>query len=567
MAKKNKMLSILISCIYISLLCWTWGLATRDLLIRITREKILLPFGFTCLLGLVMITVIAGFLSIFLPLGGFLIQLFFLVPALFIALQKSTLTEFRKHLDNFRKVNRFLIFYFFSAVLLLLVMGSWIIYHPDTMAYHLQLIKWIEEYKAVPGLIHLDARYGLQSSWFVSCALFRFNFTNTGALTYINITILVWYLLFIVSKINSCFFLKPVSSNRLFWLILPIFNFWSYTQIRLTATSASPDFIAFIFISAVFYLLLSDFKNKSTLSTWVLILLFTAFSITIKFSTFPLMIVGVYALFRLIQWRKIKLLVISGVFSLLIVLPFLTRNLIASGYAFYPSTFANLFSPDWKYSSSAMKLQEKYITAYARTAGGDTSEEINHILSMSFNEWGPVWWSNRSLADKAIIFLAVLSILICIIFIKKIMRADQSIKMALLTALLGTVFWFIKAPDPRFGFGFIMMLPILVCIVFLNTKWTDSIIKKLAIGVVLISGLALNLYTAYRFDSFFTSKQIIRPVGFEKTEFKDINCGETIYHLAEKNNPCGNTPIPCILDSCQRFQQWGKTIEEGFRAR
>ena len=246
------MLLILISCIYISFLCWTWGVATRTLFQRITGETISLTFSFTCLLGMVTITVIGGMLSIGLPLGSFYVQLFLLIPALLIAFQKATLIDFRKHLHNFRQINKVVLFFFASSVVLLLIMGSWVIYHPDTLAYHLQLIKWIEEYKAVPGLVHLDGRYGFQSSWFVSCTLFRFNIFDNGSLTYINITLLIWYLIFIISRINYHFFLKTAHSNRIFWVILPLFNFWGYTQIRLTATSAIPDFIAFIFISAVF---------------------------------------------------------------------------------------------------------------------------------------------------------------------------------------------------------------------------------------------------------------------------------------------------------------------------
>jgi len=561
------MLLILISCIYISFLCWTWGMATRNLFERITRETILLPFSFTCLLGMITITVLGGMLSIWLPLGGFYIQLLFLIPSLIIAFQKSTISVFRKHLQNFRKINKAVLFFFASSVLLLLIMGSWVIYHPDTLAYHLQLIKWIEEYKAVPGLVHLDGRYGFQSSWFVSCALFRFNFIDSGSLTYINITILIWYLLFIVSRINYNFFRKTAQSNRLFWLILPLFNFWGYTQIRLTATSASPDFIAFIFISAVFYLLLGTREARSAVSTWALILLFTAFTFTIKFSSIPIIVIGIYALIRLIQLKKTKLLVIASICSLLIVLPFQARNVITSGYTFYPSTFADFFNVDWKYSNVSAGQQERYVTSYARTQGGDTPEEIDRILNMSVNEWGPAWWGNLLLADKTIIVLAALSLLLCLLFIKKIIRSDDTIKVALITALAGTVFWFIKAPDPRFGFGFIIILPILTSLVVSNSFGSTLLLRKLALTVLLISGLSLNIYSVYRVRSFFTTKQLMKSAGIEKPIFKTIHCGENSFQLVEQDNPCGNTPLPCVYDSCQRFQLRGKTIREGFRAR
>ncbi len=560
------MLSILIFCIYISFLCWTWGLATRNLFVKLTGEPIQLPASITCLLGMVVITSIGGFLSFWLPLGGPYIQLIFLIPALVISFQKTTTTEFRKLRNKFRSINNYLLFYFFSALLLLILIGSWIIYHPDTMAYHAQLIKWIEEYKVVPGLVNLNARFGFQSSWFVSSALFSFNFTNTGALSFINTTILAWYMLFIIARINSCFFLKQGNTNRLFWLILPLFNFWSFTQIRLTAISASPDFIATIFIGAVFYLLLKSGESKTNSTLWTLILVFTSYSISIKFSALPIAIVGLYAITRLIQLSKKRSLAIAVIFSILILSPFLARNVITSGYAFYPSTIANYFDVDWKYSIPQAKLQEEYITAYARTTGGDTPAEINQILAMRFSEWGPVWWKNRSNADKIILMISGFSILICLAFVKRILRSDNSLKVAFITSIIGIVFWFLKAPDPRFGFGFILMPPVLLCLIFLHIKWTDTVLRKFAIWVLLISALILNAYSFYRFRSYFNPRQLILPAGFEITTTRQVNCGEIIYNLADENNPCGNSPLPCSYDSCQTFKLRGKTMEEGFRA-
>jgi hypothetical protein len=346
-----------------------------------------------------------------------------------------------------------------------------------------------------------------------------------------------------------------------------LFNFWGYTQIRLTATSASPDFIAFIFIGSVFYLLLSTRESRSTASVWVVILLLAAFTFTIKFSTIPIIIIGVFALLRLIQLKKLRLLTIACICSLVIVLPFLARNVITSGYPFYPSTVADFFNVDWKYSTDSASLQEKYVTTYARTKGGDTAEEIDRIHSMSLSEWGPTWWHNLSLADKTIIILAILSILTCLLFIKKIVRSSDAMKVALITALVGTVFWFIKAPDPRFGIGFIMILPVLTCLAFTSSFGSASLLRKLALWVLLISGLTLNTYSAYRIRSYFTPKQLIQSAGIEKPKFKTVHCGGNEYQLVDPDNPCGNTPIPCVYDSCQGFQQRGKTIREGFRSR
>jgi hypothetical protein len=61
-------------------------------------------------------------------------------------------------------------------------------------------------------------------------------------------------------------------------------SMWSYTQVRLTATSASPDFIATLIIWAIIYLLLEKKLKYPAASEWILVAFLSLVAVTIKLS-------------------------------------------------------------------------------------------------------------------------------------------------------------------------------------------------------------------------------------------------------------------------------------------
>ena len=71
-------------------------------------------------------------------------------------------------------------------------------------------------------------------------------------------------------------------------------------------------------------------------------------------------------------------------------------------------------------------------------------------------EWLPTWWQNRSTADRIIMILLVLSFISAILSIKKILLSGFIPLLVLITLLTGIIFWFVNAPDPRFGFGSVL---------------------------------------------------------------------------------------------------------------
>src|SRR6185503_10426523 len=75
---------------------------------------------------------------------------------------------------------------FFTILALILVMNAGPTQMDDTDSYHIQMVKWIQEYGTVPGIANLHERFGFNSSWFSSIALFSFSSKTTGGFTIMN---------------------------------------------------------------------------------------------------------------------------------------------------------------------------------------------------------------------------------------------------------------------------------------------------------------------------------------------------------------------------------------------
>src|SRR5688572_767056 len=440
------MLTTLLAWIYISFLCWMWGLLFLQFIKKILRNELQLPhFSIICITGLSAITVIAATLSLFIPLGEWWVQFLFIIPCLVFFFKKDSPTFFAALKKELQDLHFFSIILLSSCLLLILVMSSWTIIHPDTLGYHAQTIQWIEKYKAVPGLVHLHVRFGFQGLWFVDSALFGFSFTGKEGITILNSTVLFWFFIFFVTRINYNFLKEGKRLYGLLWMALLVISIWSYTQIRLTATSASPDFIATLFILLIIYLLLEKDLRDPGESIWLLVAFLSLVAVTIKLSVAPILLVAVVPAFLTLVKGKIKLFVTILFISIVTFSPYIARNIIATGYIIFPSTSIDVTNVDWKYDPQLTVDEKNYITAHAKKAGV-VSDEINVVNQMNVAEWLATWWQNRSTADKVIMILLALSFISALLSIKKIVLSGFIPLLALITLLNGIIFWFVNAP-------------------------------------------------------------------------------------------------------------------------
>lgn len=560
------MLATFLAWIYITLLCWVWGSLFLQLIKRITKTDLQFPhFSIICITGLSAITVVAAILSLFIPLGEWWVQTIFIAPCLFLFRKNGgyLLSFLKKEFSDLHPASCILLSAF---LLLILVMSTWTIAHPDTLGYHAQTIQWIEKYKAVPGLVHLHVRFGYQGLWFVDCALFGFSFTGNEGITFLNSAVLLWFFIFITNRINDNFFKEGKKIYGLSWMILLSASMWSYTQVRLTATSASPDFIATLFILVIIYLLLEKNLKHLAVSDWLLVAFLSLVAVTIKLSVAPVLILAVApALIGLFK-SKIRLFFTILFISTITLTPFIARNIITTGYVIFPSTFIDLVNVDWKYNTELTVNEKDYITAYAKKQGVATKEEIDTVNKINVAEWLPAWWQQRSTADKAIMILFLLSFIAILLSIKKVFRSGFIPILALLTMFAGIIFWFFNAPDPRFGFGSIIGFIAVTAYIILKEK-EIFIGKNILIATLFALSATSLVYTGYRFMNFFSKEQLVTPLGIEKSDYKTFGCDGIKINTPVDGKDFGLTPIPCTDLDCEKISPRGNEIADGFRAK
>ncbi len=561
------MLIILLAWIYISFLSWMWGILFLQFIKKITGNELQLQhFSLICISGLSVITIIASILSLFIPLGDWWVQFLFIIPCLVLFFKKDSPALFTALKKELQDLHLFSIILLSACLLLILVMSSWTIIHPDTLGYHAQTIQWIEKYKAVPGLVHLHVRLGYQGLWFVDSALFGFSFTGKEGIVLLNTTVLFWFYMFFLNRINYNFLKDGKRLYGLLWMALLVISIWSYTQVRLTATSASPDFIATLFILIIIYILLEKNLRHLDASTWLLVAFLSLVAVTIKLSVAPILLVAIVpALLGLVK-RKIKLFVTILFISIVTLSPFIARNIISTGYIVFPSTFIDVANVDWKYDRELTVNEKNYITAYAKKTGVVTKDEINAVNKMNPSEWLSTWWQNRSIADKIIMIFLLLSILSALLSIKKILLSGFIPLLVLVTLLTGIVFWFANAPDPRFGFGSIIgFIGVVFYLVF--KEKVIFIGKNVLTAILLVIAGSIFAYTGYRFVNFFNKEQLIFPLGIEKTEYKTFECDGIKINSPAVNKDFGIVPVPCTNLDCDKFSPRGNTVEDGFKAK
>lgn len=554
------MLVILLACTYISFVCLLWGTATFQIFKKYLSNQNTVPhFSILCLLGLTGIVCLAGLFSLFMPLGKWYVHVFLLLPLVFtFSSLKSILEQIIK--KNFRITHTLSLMLLSCCCVLLLVMASWQIAHPDTLGYHIQTIEWIENYRVIPGLVHLNYRYGLQGLWFPACALFNFKPLGVSSVNFLNCAATFWFVFFLIKKMDDSLKEKDMAAGFL-WLALLIISFWNYTQVRLTTTSASPDFIVTILIWAIVYL----FLQKESYGNFIIPLLcFTA--ITIKLSSLPIIVFAVYSLLVLLKEKKKQLFFSTILFGLLVISSFVTRNIITTGYIAFPSPFPDIITADWKLDKQLTQQGKNYITAYARIAGVATPEEIKTTIQMRPIEWLPVWWQNRSASDKIIIISLLVAFAASMIRLKKILQANTHTKIALLVLLTGIIFWFYNAPDPRFGAGFIIGFIAIISNVSISEIFFFKTItaKKILLGGVSTVLICLSTYTAYRFMNFYTHKQFISPLGIEQSFFKTVICNGIKIKIPLRGRTRENENHQ--ETDCEKFELRGSKITDGFKA-
>lgn len=433
-------------------------------------NKNLLSIDFILVTGLMTAAVYAQVMSLIYKVRTFASLLLFLIILVIAVLFHKTLLDWIRELlaDRRRLYGSIIIF------MLLTFMGMIVACQPtsfyDTGLYHAQAIHWIEDYGYVKGLGNLHNRFAYNSSFLCLQALYSWVFINGQSLhgmnAYIGIVMAGYALLsFQGGKAKGT---NHVADMLNIALLLYICNSLGEME------SPGTDFFA---MCLMLYLLARWFRCQCIEEKYVLCIL-AAFGVTLKLSITPIVLLAAVPAIYLIKEKRWKETAVCLGTGFLAVLPFLVRNVMISGYLVYPYTVIDIFSVDWKMSEYAVNRDRNEIMAWGRGL-----RDVNKI-DYPLWDWFPIWFQDLTGAQRALVLLNMLLIVVMICFVVREIRKKR-FEMAYIccVAMLGLVMWFFSAPLIRYGRAYLYILPaMLIGLAAERIKILEAVCKLISAG-------------------------------------------------------------------------------------
>lgn len=509
------------------------------------------------LMGLCVLTVYAQIFSLFYKVGG--VATFILMAVVFllvIIFRKNLWNCFKDNIKKIRPVQYILLGFVLALVLVLTLQYA---AHVDTDLYHAQSIRWIEEFGIVKGLGNLHSRLAYNSAFFSLQALFSLKFAVRQSLNTVNGFITSVMLVYAFLSLNPLVG-KRMKTSDLFKICL-IYYLW-LTDTRYVISSPGSDLPA---LSLALYLCAKwceymESKDKEGTDYGILCLL-AVWALTIKLSVAMMTLFALYPAVEFLRKRQWKQIVLFLVFGIMIIVPFLSRNVIISGYLVYPSAAIDIFDVDWKMPISMVIDDSTEISAWGK---GLTSR--NHYQD-PISVWFPQWYRNLSLANQFLFCVNICGLFWALIyFFRCAVKRKEAIRCNLLvTSIAGLLMWFFSAPLIRYGSIYMLFLPAIIC-GFLVERYLYEKVAKVCV-VFLIMG---SILFEARFAAHYGMMPLKRPNGYYWGVVTSGELGGYTFYLPVKEYTYNGyfyfpaTPHSLILE---RLELRTGKLEDGFRVK
>lgn len=521
------MFLIILSWIYISFIFFGFGLAVTALFHRFAQTNdepvtVAPHIAILLILGMVGVALVTSVLSLFMPLGLAANVIVLLMAVMFIALFKKNARPARAQLRfEINSVPRLLVVLFVAFVLVFAFLSAQPPSHYDEGLYYGTTIKWMEEYGTVKGLANVNTRIGFNSTWFLLNALFSFQYLHLGNFNDLNGLLLLYVFSYSFGGLDRLYRRDyRLSTIVRALMVIPIaaFHFGASSDFILfnvnflSSPTADIPVCVLLWLALTWLLELDERpKYEFDLRAFTIITI-AAFLFIVKPSAVPVLLACVYFfIYYVIKGRFVHAGLITAL-VLLIVAPWLTRNIFVSGYLVFPFSAIDVVDADWKIPIQHAKWHENAVRVFAI----DAEYDLNKPFTPTLAQWFPGWFGRLSFIQSLIfIFSCASAVILFIMFIVRLIRerrsfiaANKYFVFATIIAVAGSLFWFMKGPDPRLGYGFTAMLVMLLLAVTLR-YFLDSDVRY--------AGWFVTLFLIYTLAFYYrnTFKEIVRS-GWKK---------------------------------------------------
>lgn len=331
----------------------------------------------------------------------------------------------------------------------------------DSGVYHLIGIRWATAYPIVPGLGNLLYLLALNNASFLYGALLE------AGPWYGQSNHLANGLLLAVLGAQCVLAGYRLTKPRHQGMAMSLYNFFLLTPLILTAvhswtSSHNTDLpiavLAFVSSAGMLAFLLHDKSSlKGQAYEVIFVLTVSASGVCVKLSLAFFffvcwLVTAAVWLYRAWNYRKLAIATMSRAAAMMILLlvPWVVRGIILSGYPVYPSTFAAM-PVQWRMPEKLLKGNVDELKMWAHRNQG-----------IDGWQWLAPWLADleRDIILPVIITVLATGILLWLIWNRRRPRPQTTAAgwLLLASALAGITFWFLIAPGRRFGYSLFWIL-------------------------------------------------------------------------------------------------------------
>lgn len=317
----------------------------------------------------------------------------------------------------------------------------------DTNLYHWNMIRWGVEYPLVPGLAHFHERFGTNSGhWVLASILDGSPWRGRSNHVFMGYIILTSVALALASLLNR-------KQNRSVADIFRAFTVFPMCGLALDKPGicgfyAEPVLLVATLAAGGFLLDVTGFpgSRKNEVSV-AMVLLLVSMMVAIKLSG-AFLAAGLIVVLSAMLWRGgsrglcTRQLVVICILSGGIVLAWMGRGIVISGYPLFPSGFMGGWG-DWSLNRRVLDDYRDVVKVYAQWAN----------LPLNPDAWFFPWIMRHIKHPSLLLFALAAGFAASVLAVKRPCRHRNRRPLAILLpfAAMGSfVPWFITAPDLRF---------------------------------------------------------------------------------------------------------------------
>ncbi|MCR5789977.1 MAG: hypothetical protein K6G83_08815, partial [Lachnospiraceae bacterium] len=423
---------------------------------------------------------------------------------------------------------------------------------------HGQAIQWIERYGTVKGLGNLHPRLGYNSAFM--CLLALFSVSCLGRSLHEVNGFICAFLGFYALASHSAFCRKERNTGAdLMKISILFYIIYSIPRISSCGSDIFP-MLTLLYLFAKWFELQQDTPEEEQAVPLGLLTLLSVLNITAKLSVAPVILTAVAPVIIFVRRKQVGMIIRFTCAAMLIGLPFLLRNVIISGYLIYPLEKLDLFSVDWKVPAERAAADRIDIELYAKGLGGLETR------AYSFKEWIQIWFRGLEFVPRVLFFISVfLFVFLLFRVIYQIIRkkTDGRFYMAVtVMALYG--YWFMMAPDMRFGIANLLLLPSFTIGAYLSSPESRVYLGFIALGALLLlngtSGMLLKLPVNLVFPEDY------RQFPCKEVYFETPSGREVAIYVPLEGDQSGVDVFPESPSADGNYEMLrGESLKEGFR--